>query len=292
MKTITDIYKQMTDFALNEKQARVYLDDILLEVIPSCPRPYGFSFVTHSDTSLTFSFSHDGAVKYEFKCGAVGFDPTTDAGVVTEFTTKTAEAKGLAPATEYDIYVRAFCNDTDASPWTYVDTRTTLKGFIREMPYFCNFEGTDVNSKWAFAQEDQTDKWYIGVDAAFEVSEDKSNTDSALYISYDNGLSMQYFNNGKDKTMMPESYSWAYVTIYLEKGKYDKAEELFKELGDYGDSKEMIKECSYRKALSFIEGKKYTEAIEILSTMKKYSEASELILSLTHHLFDNGDKLL
>ena len=64
---------------------------------------------------------------------------------------------------------------------------------------------------------------------------------------------------------------------YLEKGKYDKAEELFKELGDYGDSKEMIKECSYRKALSFIEGKKYTEAIEILSTMKKYSEASEKI---------------
>lgn len=210
-----------SDFALNEKQARVYLDDILLEVIPSCPRPYGFSFVTHSDTSLTFSFSHDGAVKYEFKCGAVGFDPATDAGVVTEFTTKTAEAKGLTPATEYDIYVRAFCNDTDASPWTYVDTRTTLKGFIREMPYFCNFEGTDVNSKWAFAQEEQTDKWYIGVDAAFEVSEDKSNTDSALYISYDNGLSMQYFNNGKDKTMMPESYSWAYVTIYLEKGKYD-----------------------------------------------------------------------
>ena len=64
---------------------------------------------------------------------------------------------------------------------------------------------------------------------------------------------------------------------HLEKGKYDKAEELFKELGDYGDSKEMIKECSYRKALSFIEGKKYTEAIEILSTMKKYSEASEKI---------------
>ena len=64
---------------------------------------------------------------------------------------------------------------------------------------------------------------------------------------------------------------------YLDKGKYDKAEELFKELGDYGDSKEMITECSYRKALSFIEGKKYTEAIEILSKMKKYSDASEKI---------------
>ena len=62
---------------------------------------------------------------------------------------------------------------------------------------------------------------------------------------------------------------------YIDKGKYDKAEEIFKELGDYGDSKEMIKECSYRKALSFIEGKKYSEAIEILSKMKKYSDASE-----------------
>ncbi len=64
---------------------------------------------------------------------------------------------------------------------------------------------------------------------------------------------------------------------HLDKGKYDKAEEIFKELGDYGDSKEMIKECSYRKALSFIESKKYSEAIEILSKMKKYSDAAEKI---------------
>lgn len=64
---------------------------------------------------------------------------------------------------------------------------------------------------------------------------------------------------------------------YLEKGTYDKAEELFKSLGDYGDSKEMITECSYRKALSLIEGQKYNEAIEILSKMKKYADASEKI---------------
>ena len=48
---------------------------------------------------------------------------------------------------------------------------------------------------------------------------------------------------------------------YLEKGKYDKAKELFTALKDYGDSKEMIKECSYRKALSLIEGKKYEDAV-------------------------------
>ncbi len=210
-----------SDFDLNVKMARVYLDDIVIEEIPDCPRPYNFQFVSHSDTSLTYTFSHDGGVKYEFKCGAVGFDPVYDNGVVTEFSGRTGEAKGLLPATTYDIYMRAFCNDTAVSPWSYVDTRTTLKGFIKEMPYYCNFEGADVNSKWAFAQDDQTDKWYIGVDDALEVSETKSSTDSALYISYDNGSSMQYFNNGKDKTMMPESYSWAYITLYLEKGVYN-----------------------------------------------------------------------
>ncbi len=62
---------------------------------------------------------------------------------------------------------------------------------------------------------------------------------------------------------------------YLEKGKYEKAEELFKQLNEYGDSKEMVKECSYRKAISLIESKKYEEAIEILSKLKKYSDSSE-----------------
>ena len=63
-----------------------------------------------------------------------------------------------------------------------------------------------------------------------------------------------------------------YAKKYLEKGKYEKAEELFKQLEDYGDSKDMIKECSYRKALSLIEGKKYENAITILSDIKKYSD--------------------
>ncbi len=226
----------MTDFALNVKQARVYLDDIIIEKIPDCPRPYNFRFVNHSDTSLTFSFSHDGGVKFEFKCGEVGFDPIYDDGIVTEFTSRTGEAKGLAPATTYDVYVRAFCNDTAVSPWSYVDTRTTLKGFVKEMPYICDFEDSEENALWEFVQEGQTDKWYIGVDGAFEVSETKEATDDALYISYDGGISMKYFNflgkegkeEGKDKeegkekeSLMPQSYSWAYRTINFDKGVYN-----------------------------------------------------------------------
>ena len=226
----------MTDFSLNVKMARVYLDDIVIEKIPDCPRPYNFKFVNHSDTSLTFSFSHDGGVKFEFKCGEVGFDPNYDNGIITEFISRIAEAKGLAPATEYDIYVRAFCNDTAVSPWTYVDTRTTLKGFVKELPYICNFEDSEENALWEFVQDGQTDKWYIGVDGAFEVSETKEATDAALYISYDGGTTMKYYNmmekggkeDGKDKeegkekeSLMPQSFSWAYRTINFEKGVYN-----------------------------------------------------------------------
>ena len=226
----------MTDFSLNVKMARAYLDDIVIEKIPDCPRPYNFKFVAHSDTSLTFSFSHDGGVKFEFKCGEVGFDPVYDNGIVTEFTGRTGEAKGLAPDTEYDIYVRAFCNDTAVSPWSYADTRKTLKGFVKEMPYSCNFENAEENALWEFVQDGQTDKWYIGVDDAYEVSETKEATDEALYISYNGGTSMQYYNlmgkdekeDGKEKeegkekeSLMPQSYSWAYRTIYFDKGVYN-----------------------------------------------------------------------
>lgn len=208
-----------------KKKSLIYIDDILIEKIPSCPRPYDFSFVSNTDVSLTFSFVHQGGTKYEFKCGPVGFDPMEDAGIVTEFTGKVGEAKGLAPATEYDVYIRAFCNDTDASPWTFVDTRSTLKDIYRNFPYNCNFENEEEVSAWTFVQDNQTDKWYIGVDAAYEVSETKNKDDKALYISYDGGNSMQYFNlfekGQKDETLMPQSYSWAYRTIYLEPGVYD-----------------------------------------------------------------------
>ncbi len=68
---------------------------------------------------------------------------------------------------------------------------------------------------------------------------------------------------------------YAIAKELLEDNMFEKAREAFTSLGNYGDSKDMVKECSYKEALSLIEKKKYEDAITILSKIKKYSDSSE-----------------
>lgn len=152
--------------------------------------------------------------------------------------------------------------------------------------------GFIVETKYNSAVELQENKNYSEAIAKFQELGDYEDSEKRIKeCKYQNALLLieaEDFSGAKGLLSELKGYNtdietklqicdYSIAKKHLEKGKYDKAEELFKELGDYGDSKEMVKECSYRRALSFIEGKKYTEAIEILSTMKKYSEASEKI---------------
>ena len=233
----------MSDYALNNQlKGAFYIDDVLIEVVPKCARPKGFEFVAHTDTSITVSFTHDSAVKCEVMAGPVGFDPELKgAGIITESVNNdTVEAKGLDANTEYDLYVRTFCNEVDASPWTFAGTYFTVQDYIKELPYVYSFEDPTENAKWGFIQNGQTDKWYIGTDTAHAVAEKNDPNDNALYVSYDAGLTMEYLNYvapdaggenppiiikgtkaGEKEELNPQSFSWAYRTVYFEPGVYD-----------------------------------------------------------------------
>lgn len=235
----------MSDYALNNQlKGSFFIDDVLIEVVPKCARPKEFAFVAHTDTSISVSFKHDSAVKCEVIAGPVGFDPELKgAGIITECASNdTAEAKGLTQNTKYDLYVRTFCNEVDASPWTFAGTYFTVPEYIKELPYVYSFDDPSENAKWGFVQDNQTDKWYIGTDTAYAVSETNTN-DTALYVSFDGGLSMKYLNyvvseggsenppiklaprklskEGSEAVLNPYSFSWAYRTVYLEAGVYD-----------------------------------------------------------------------
>ena len=71
------------------------------------------------------------------------------AGIITECANNdTAEAKGLAQNTKYDLYVRTFCNEVDASPWTFAGTYFTVPEYIKELPYVYSFDDPSENAKW------------------------------------------------------------------------------------------------------------------------------------------------
>ncbi len=190
--------------------AVLYLDNIEISLIPTCFPGTDFRMVSHTDKSLEIDFNHEEALRYEVKYGPVGFDVETDGTlIVTDSVTKFV-INGLTAATEYDVYVRTVCEESDKSAWGYAGVYKTAPELITTMPYSINFDNEAENAKWLFSQEGQANQWFIGVDNEQVVS-DKGG--KALYIS----------NNGGDNAHYNAdvaSYSWASRAISLEAGVY------------------------------------------------------------------------
>lgn len=202
-----------TNYDSNNRQAGgFYLDDVTIGGLPNCMNPEAFCLDRRTNVSLDISFKHKGATIYEWRYGAVGFDVETGAMETLQTTTTNIHLDNLMMNTEYDVYVRAVCSEEESSDWTYAGKFATLNDYVNTLPYYCDFDKEEESSKWIFVQNNQSNQWYIGSDRDFEVSESSLTNDKALYISSDNGAHVVY-----NKSV---SHSWAYRSIYLEKGVY------------------------------------------------------------------------
>ena len=201
----------VSDPSLNETTG-ICIDDVLIELIPTCAKPKNFKLVNQLSTSITLSFEGTGASKYEAVCGPVGFDVNSTSNNVFEFTDTIFTLTGLDIATYYDVYVRAVCGDKDKSPWKAAGQYFTIGDVVEEYPYVADFEDEDDNKKWQFKQEGQANKWFIGADTAHVVT-DGIDAGNALYISWNEGKSAHYDNT-------TSSNVWAYRTFNLQPGTY------------------------------------------------------------------------
>lgn len=199
------------------------LDDVLIELTPSCLKPIAFSLLSRSDESLTLSFIHDGALEYEAKCLPIGSDPNSEFGITVKSKETEIQIGGLAAREGYDVYVRAICGTEDKSVWSYAGTYYTYENIVKEYPYECDFEDEDEADNWNCEHEEKSSKWHIGIDDNYFVSENRDANDKALYISSDGGHTAEYFCDGKQynpNKLSPTSDSWACRTIYLKPGIY------------------------------------------------------------------------
>lgn len=177
-----------------------YIDDVLVELVPTCQRPTDFRLKNLGDTYAEFTFSHLGATKYDVKYGIAGFDVESE-GTTISITDTTFAVNGLQPNTSYDFYVRAYCSATDVSGWSLCETYTTFEEPVSIFPYENNFANVDENSLWKLStlvsQLSTSNRWY--------------NTDS-LYLSSNEGASAKYVNK--------PTKTWAYRTFDLKAGVY------------------------------------------------------------------------
>ncbi|NVK27745.1 MAG: T9SS type A sorting domain-containing protein, partial [Flavobacteriia bacterium] len=106
----------------------VFVDDFLVEVLPSCPEPYSINYLMNSATSSSGSvyFDPGGASNFNIAYGPAGSTPNPSAGTWINATNDTVNLTGLMPATVYNVWVRDSCAVGDVSAWTGPATFQTL----------------------------------------------------------------------------------------------------------------------------------------------------------------------
>ena len=124
-------------FTLHDSAANyAVIDDITVDVIPTCPRPTNVTVNNIGQNTATVHWNHT-ATNFEIEYGPAGFvqgNGTTVTSVVDSVV-----LTGLALGTAYDVYVRAICSATDIGEWSFATSFYTECG-IFPVPYFEDFE--------------------------------------------------------------------------------------------------------------------------------------------------------
>ena len=130
-------------FTLHDSAANnAVLDDITVDVIPTCPRPANVTVGNIGQNTATVHWTHS-AQNFEIEYGPAGFvqgNGTTVTSVVDSVV-----LTGLALGTAYDVYVRAICSATDIGEWSFATSFYTECG-IFPVPYFEDFENYTATS--------------------------------------------------------------------------------------------------------------------------------------------------
>lgn len=131
-------------FRYNASAAWYYfIDDFVVEEIPSCIEPDDLDANNITSTSAELSWISDGDL-FDVEIVEAGEDPTgtpTDTGVGNPFTTVTP----LDPATDYEYYVRQDCGFGDLSEWRGPFAFTT-ECTVFEDPFTENFDTTPTGT--------------------------------------------------------------------------------------------------------------------------------------------------
>ncbi|WP_431110101.1 T9SS type A sorting domain-containing protein [Winogradskyella poriferorum] len=94
----------------------VYLDDIIWEPLPTCPKPTDLTIDSFTDTTAQISWTNGGSeTDWEIVVQAPGTGEPAGSGTAT--TDNPHGATGLTGNTTYEVYVRAFCGGSDYSTW-------------------------------------------------------------------------------------------------------------------------------------------------------------------------------
>ncbi|MBM6498640.1 choice-of-anchor J domain-containing protein, partial [Flavobacterium macrobrachii] len=109
---------------------RLYIDNVIVEDLPTCPEPTDLTSNTVLHNSATIQWTNGGSETawqvLALPCGSPAPNATSTGFVDINPTTNSYTfPNNLTPTTCYDVYIRAVCAGNDLSPWTGPTTFTT-----------------------------------------------------------------------------------------------------------------------------------------------------------------------
>ncbi|MCR4966084.1 MAG: fibronectin type III domain-containing protein [Bacteroidales bacterium] len=117
-----------------------YLDDVMIQYIPTCEAPDNVHLTDLSQTTATIAWEVEDSlgISWDVVYGPTGFSPT--AGTTINTTSTSATLTGLTANTTYDVYVKQICGADDESIYSQVLTFSTMCDAINTLPYQENFD--------------------------------------------------------------------------------------------------------------------------------------------------------
>ena len=121
------------------------IDDVRMEEAPACPSPSNLSVPTTTSTTAIVNWSDPSASSWDLEWGPIGF--TQGTGSIKTASSIPDTLTGLAPNTEYEVYVRTNCvaGGNGFSIWIGpIYFRTQCSAFTA--PYTNNFDAEANNT--------------------------------------------------------------------------------------------------------------------------------------------------
>ena len=207
----------------------VGIDFVKISTPPSCPKPSTLVANSITATTATIEWTYGSETNWVLKYGVAGFNVETAGTQETVESTPSFDLTGLTPNTEYDVYVKAVCSESEESDWRSTSFRTECAALTvdAENPYTEGFESVDgsyaIPSCWERIVA-YNNYPYVATNSYTTYS---NTGDKALYMStssyssaYENNIALPEMNSintlqislwAKASSTIPENFEIGYI---------------------------------------------------------------------------------
>ncbi|MFA7650653.1 MAG: GEVED domain-containing protein, partial [Flavobacteriaceae bacterium] len=175
-----------------------WLDDFVVELIPSCLEPSDLTVANVTDNSADLDWSSDGTL-FDIKWGIVGFDIDTE-GTEVNGVSNPYSLSGLTQSTAYEFYVRQDCGAGDLSAWSgpyyfftgYCEVTSTSTtngiGNFTTTGGIMNINNSSTGGSYSNYTTQSVAQFEGGADVQFTITAANGTTGMGVWIDWNNDL--------------------------------------------------------------------------------------------------------